>query len=101
MSSDNRRDLHSFPTRRSSDLSEPPEVDGFETTMHDQLGDCAARCGGVHHAVARKTRDDVEIGEAPAAVRSEEHTSELQSRRDLVCRLLLEKKKEYSVSKFL
>src|SRR5204862_2967999 len=29
---------------------------------------------------------------APAAARSEEHTSELQSRRDLVCRLLLEKK---------
>src|SRR5690349_23378140 len=29
----------------------------------------------------------------PAATRSEEHTSELQSRRDLVCRLLLEKKK--------
>src|SRR5204863_7954581 len=28
-----------------------------------------------------------------AEVRSEEHTSELQSRRDLVCRLLLEKKK--------
>src|SRR5438874_6836809 len=27
------------------------------------------------------------------ALRSEEHTSELQSRRDLVCRLLLEKKK--------
>src|SRR6266496_982197 len=27
--------------------------------------------------------------------RSEEHTSELQSRRDLVCRLLLEKKKRY------
>src|SRR5438874_9423366 len=28
------------------------------------------------------------------AMRSEEHTSELQSRRDLVCRLLLEKKKK-------
>src|SRR5204862_2353538 len=28
-----------------------------------------------------------------AELRSEEHTSELQSRRDLVCRLLLEKKK--------
>src|SRR5206468_8408556 len=28
------------------------------------------------------------------AVRSEEHTSELQSRSDLVCRLLLEKKKQ-------
>src|SRR5438874_4339913 len=35
------------------------------------------------------------------AMRSEEHTSELQSRRDLVCRLLLEKKKrttKYSTS---
>src|SRR2546421_3386774 len=31
---------------------------------------------------------------APAASRSEEHTSELQSRSDLVCRLLLEKKKK-------
>src|SRR5204862_7716072 len=29
-----------------------------------------------------------------AVLRSEEHTSELQSRRDLVCRLLLEKKKK-------
>src|SRR5215469_17111234 len=32
--------------------------------------------------------------EARNAARSEEHTSELQSRRDLVCRLLLEKKKK-------
>src|SRR5690349_23142920 len=31
---------------------------------------------------------------AVAVLRSEEHTSELQSRRDLVCRLLLEKKKK-------
>src|SRR6266496_3542123 len=31
--------------------------------------------------------------------RSEEHTSELQSRRDLVCRLLLEKKKKLSICK--
>src|SRR6266496_1049183 len=30
----------------------------------------------------------------PITARSEEHTSELQSRRDLVCRLLLEKKKK-------
>src|SRR5438874_7321336 len=30
----------------------------------------------------------------PLKIRSEEHTSELQSRRDLVCRLLLEKKKK-------
>src|SRR5207249_6575467 len=32
-----------------------------------------------------------------AATRSEEHTSELQSRFDLVCRLLLEKKKKFSL----
>src|SRR5690349_23101556 len=31
---------------------------------------------------------------SPCKSRSEEHTSELQSRRDLVCRLLLEKKKK-------
>src|SRR6266496_6853080 len=33
--------------------------------------------------------------------RSEEHTSELQSRRDLVCRLLLEKKKKKQLTHFL
>src|SRR5690349_22188530 len=33
------------------------------------------------------------------AERSEEHTSELQSRRDLVCRLLLEKKKKRKLKK--
>src|SRR5437667_8087517 len=32
---------------------------------------------------------------APRYARSEEHTSELQSHHDLVCRLLLEKKKEH------
>src|SRR5438874_8103232 len=36
----------------------------------------------------------LEIFEGEPRVRSEEHTSELQSRRDLVCRLLLEKKKQ-------
>src|SRR5699024_12145140 len=34
----------------------------------------------------------------PTATRSEEHTSELQSRFDLVCRLLLEKKKKSRIS---
>src|SRR5690349_22604300 len=33
-------------------------------------------------------------GDGAVSNRSEEHTSELQSRRDLVCRLLLEKKKK-------
>src|SRR5271167_5127024 len=35
-----------------------------------------------------------------AAARSEEHTSELQSRFDLVCRLLLEKKKKKKIYNF-
>src|SRR3712207_3045856 len=35
---------------------------------------------------------DAEVGEAVVQLRSEEHTSELQSRQYLVCRLLLEKK---------
>src|SRR5690606_40396995 len=43
--------------------------------------------GAIQQLVAMFARDDA------AAFRSEEHTSELQSRENLVCRLLLEKKK--------
>src|SRR2546421_8201567 len=42
------------------------------------------------HACGRRLAVQV----TPASYRSEEHTSELQSRSDLVCRLLLEKKKK-------
>src|SRR3712207_6950616 len=45
-------------------------------------------------AVARGPRHD---GAVPRHRRSEEHTSELQSRQYLVCRLLLEKKKTYNI----
>src|SRR5436305_9021853 len=41
----------------------------------------------------RPLRDRRPSGRSPARRRSEEHTSELQSRPHLVCRLLLEKKK--------
>src|SRR5690349_22477809 len=41
----------------------------------------------------------VASGEKKDKGRSEEHTSELQSRRDLVCRLLLEKKKKQTKKK--
>src|SRR2546428_5200699 len=44
---------------------------------------------------ARKHRD-LTFDDWRALERSEEHTSELQSRSDLVCRLLLEKKKQQS-----
>src|SRR2546421_5300492 len=48
------------------------------------------RAGCRRAATPRRRRDVC----AWAASRSEEHTSELQSRSDLVCRLLLEKKKK-------
>src|SRR5699024_5077138 len=44
---------------------------------------------------ATTSKDPVELRRGIGYVRSEEHTSELQSRFDLVCRLLLEKKKKY------
>src|SRR5438874_10341606 len=51
----------------------------------------------VHGAFMRESPVDARPSDsrmnAPWTARSEEHTSELQSRRDLVCRLLLEKKK--------
>src|SRR5436853_3519518 len=45
------------------------------------------------HTVIGKTHDGG-VRRGVAVVRSEEHTSELQSLRHLVCRLLLEKKKQ-------
>src|SRR2546429_5591250 len=59
-----------FPTRRSSDLDAPLDMRMDQT--------------------AERTAADVVNGYP----RSEEHTSELQSRLHLVCRLLLEKKKK-------
>src|SRR2546421_8429541 len=55
----------------------------------DSLRDAAAR----HAAARERPRQEVRSERGPAG-RSEEHTSELQSRSDLVCRLLLEKKKQ-------
>src|SRR5690606_7368911 len=49
--------------------------------------------GEFHHAVCRGGIAVVVVVAPQGAERSEEHTSELQSRENLVCRLLLEKKK--------
>src|SRR5258705_9197174 len=53
-----------------------------------------ARAEVAHHADAQALRDHRGIAELQRGARSEEHTSELQSLRHLVCRLLLEKKKK-------
>src|SRR5690349_23752636 len=65
---------------------------GLRPRAHGRVRGVDARdpCPWTDHRGARSGQ-----GEArPYRARSEEHTSELQSRRDLVCRLLLEKKKK-------
>src|SRR5205807_10384217 len=69
--SGDHQDLHSFPTRRSSDL-------GAER--------CLERSHERHLYAPQLNRLELQLP------RSEEHTSELQSPCNLVCRLLLEKK---------
>src|SRR5437868_12435323 len=56
---------------------------------------------GVNIVEEDQLDDSVGYGGLPNAERSEEHTSELQSRFDLVCRLLLEKKKKKKIKKQL
>src|SRR5437899_11646190 len=69
--------LHSFPTRRSSDL----------------LDQVRLTCASASRQVAPSRSRMMQLKFVPRP-RSEEHTSELQSLRHLVCRLLLEKKKQ-------
>src|SRR5205814_9058578 len=79
--------LRSFPTRRSSDLVRQLAARRAHVQLADQVGRDAAAA-----ALVGEGRVDVAVGEHDA--RSEEHTSELQSLRHLVCRLLLEKKQK-------
>src|SRR5205085_11448753 len=95
--------LHSFPTRRSSDL-----VRTARAKVNLWLNVVGRRADGYHlldmlvgftdlaDEVEASTSDSLSLtfdssATAPGA-RSEEHTSELQSQSNLVCRLLLEKK---------
>src|SRR3989442_11334111 len=71
----------------------------FRSVAHEREADVRLRrrvrraVGPCLHRRARNARPGVGAG-LGARVRSEEHTSELQSRPHLVCRLLLEKKKQ-------
>src|SRR3989449_2972953 len=58
----------------------------------------AATGDAVLRVEVRDGRASVTVRELPSLARSEEHTSELQSRLHLVCRLLLEKKKKRHTS---
>src|SRR5690606_41229656 len=94
------RDPRSFPARRSSDLGDP-EGDAAAQTQPDRPrgpGDSPrlrpptstgyAGAGGADGAVLHAFPP----GSPDGPHRSEEHTSELQSRENLVCRPLLETK---------
>src|SRR5699024_12126376 len=96
------RDLRSFPTRRSSDLctfgrrisrSSSSERIGVSVSRLIRMSAISALSYPNELALPLKFFSKSEILDLSAS-RSEEHTSELQSRFDLVCRLLLEKKKE-------
>src|SRR5690606_40386247 len=94
------RALRSFPTRRSSDLIPADLALQRPERLHDLPGEPA---GHRHREVTERCPPDRPFCEPHQRVqglpggldqRSEEHTSELQSRENLVCRLLLEKKKK-------
>src|SRR5690625_6882555 len=78
------RVLRSFPTRRSSDLVE--DASRSEDDARDRDRDTVSGVLQIAHQADEGVEDHRR--------RSEEHTSELQSRGQLVCRLLLEKKKD-------
>src|SRR5437762_11210579 len=83
---------HSFPTRRSSDLR-PPDLEDLLRRGQDKIQQIlpGGHFSGMGVALVLKC--------SPGSIcRSEEHTSELQSPMYLVCRLLLEKKKEAALS---
>src|SRR5688500_19304123 len=87
------RALHSFPTRRSSDLPggitrTPPPAAWIEADAALNAMVLAVALAGSPSPTAPRSKILLSMR------RSEEHTSELQSPCNLVCRLLLEKKKK-------
>src|SRR5690606_42130473 len=96
-SSSHLPDLHSFPTRRSSDLPLLAILVWFLiffVYVAIKGMKRIALTAGVLSIIAMVSGHTVTLLDTRMKDRSEEHTSELQSRENLVCRLLLEKKKK-------
>src|SRR5438552_7883059 len=87
------RDLHSFPTRRSSDLAIDCAAPTGATATAGEI-----RGVGSPRRLRWPGRTHTTYFARSGCGRSEEHTSELQSPDHLVCRLLLEKKKNKTQS---
>src|SRR5262249_62163317 len=86
--------LHSFPTRRSSDLTSPAFLMiSWAFSLSSLNSGKASFIASFRFAVISPKRNEAMKEAFPLFKRSEEHTSELQSLTNLVCRLLLEKKK--------
>src|SRR5688572_32476905 len=91
-----RRALPSFPTRRSSDLCESTQrMLGPRSVLPTRVRALLPSIGNAFLIGSIASTRGARAGWAAPASRSEEHTSELQSQSNLVCRLLLEKKKTY------
>src|SRR5438094_4690431 len=85
--------LHSFPTRRSSDLDLADDLKFPIRPADFTRGQFKG--GSTVRDIFRTMTLGLDGSPMPSRPRrSEEHTSELQSPYDLVCRLLLEKKKQ-------
>src|SRR5207248_11393222 len=86
-------DLHSFPTRLSSDLS-PPKYGATARASACLAASLKPRICSVAQVLTNCVPSTRTSRSRPPKTcsRSEEHTSELQSPYELVCRLLLEKK---------
>src|SRR5690606_41476475 len=91
-----RLSLPSFPTRRSSDLGRGGVggPGGCGHVRFGRRGDARREGGPGRGGGAVRIREGGRAQSVRNHERSEEHTSELQSRENLVCRLLLEKKKK-------
>src|SRR5690242_21368971 len=94
------RELHSFPTRRSSDLKTRKRTTKKAMMLmmrKEKVGEEEKNQEKREEKKKKAKKEKVGVLVSVAVVvRSEEHTSELQSHVNLVCRLLLEKKKKVS-----
>src|SRR5436190_10285733 len=80
------KNLHSFPTRRSSDLKQQRSESIIFSSINTRI---------LFNQKLHNLNKSIPTRNQQRRRRSEEHTSELQSHSDIVCRLLLEKKKIY------
>src|SRR3712207_7334480 len=92
------RSVGGRPTKEQAAALDDLVLDGARSIFcqkgvsHSSLEEIASHLGVSKHTIYRRFPNKTALLDAVVQRRSEEHTSELQSRQYLVCRLLLEKK---------